>query len=59
MPGGGDPSVSARSSTLGDTIGAGTTRFYQTYYRDPSVLGGCAATSTFNVSNGQAIVWDL
>ncbi|MBK7644440.1 MAG: hypothetical protein IPJ19_15590 [Planctomycetes bacterium] len=59
MPGAGDPSVSARSAALGDTLTAGSTRYYQVYYRDPTVLGGCPGTSTFNVTNGQAIVWDM
>ena len=59
MPGIADAHVSARSATLGDTLSAGATRYYQIYYRDPIVLGGCAAASTFNVTNGQAIVWDL
>jgi hypothetical protein len=57
-PGAGDPSISARSAALGDPIAPGTTRTYQTYYRDP-VAGFCAppAGSTFNVTNGLRIVW--
>ncbi len=58
-PVGADPSVSARSAALGDTILPGSTRYYQTYYRDPTVLGGCPSTSTFNVSNGLSLYWDL
>jgi hypothetical protein len=27
------------------------------YYRDPIVLGGCAATRTFNASNGGIVYW--
>jgi YVTN family beta-propeller protein len=57
-PTGGDPSVTARSATLGDPIAPGATRYYQTYHRDPAAAfcpgpqGG-----TFNVSNGYRIVW--
>jgi len=53
----GDPSVSARSAALGDTIGAGTHRYYQVYYRDPIVLGGCSATATFNVTQAIDVTW--
>jgi hypothetical protein len=58
-PAPGDPSVSARSSALGDSIPAGAQRFYQTYYRDPN-LGFCAAPAgnSWNVSSGLAIAWD-
>jgi Tol biopolymer transport system component len=54
----GDPSISARSAALGDVISAGTTRYYQTYYRDP-VLGFCANPpgNSWNVSSGLAIAW--
>jgi hypothetical protein len=58
-PGPADPSVSARSAALGDTIGAGQTRWYLVYYRDPNVLGGCPASSTFNATQGQAIAWQM
>jgi len=57
-PAAGDPSITARSAALGDSIAPGSTRFYQTYYRDgnatfcPSPPG-----SSFNVSSGQIIVW--
>jgi hypothetical protein len=53
----GDPSVSARSAALGDPIGAGTSRWYAVYYRDPSVLGFCPAASTFNISQTQRVDW--
>ncbi|MBK7641575.1 MAG: VCBS repeat-containing protein [Planctomycetes bacterium] len=56
-PVGADLSVSARSSALGDNISAGSTRYYAVYYRDPVVLGGCAGTSTFNLTQGGSIVW--
>jgi hypothetical protein len=49
--------VTARSAALGDTIAVGSTRYYQAYYRDPTVLGTCSPLSTFNVSNGQIVVW--
>jgi Tol biopolymer transport system component len=54
---GGDPSVSARSAARGDVIGAGQNRFYLVYYRDPVVLGGCAATSTFNATQTGRVSW--
>lgn len=56
-PVGGDPSVSVRSAALGDVIVAGTSRYYQTYYRDPTVLGGCSPFSTFNVTQAESVVW--
>ena len=58
-PQAGELSVSARSAALGDTIAAGTTRYYQTYYRDPQ-LAFCASPpgNSWNVSSGLAIVWN-
>jgi Tol biopolymer transport system component len=55
----GELSVSARSAALGDTIVAGTTRYYQTYYRDPQ-LAFCANPpgNSWNVSSGLSIVWN-
>jgi Tol biopolymer transport system component len=58
-PVGADLSVSARSAQLGDPIAAGSSRYYGVYYRDPTVLGGCPATSTFNVTQGGAVAWQL
>jgi hypothetical protein len=55
----GDASVSARSSALGDTITAGATRYYGVYYRDPIVLGACPATSTFNITQAESVLWGL
>jgi hypothetical protein len=57
-PQAGDSSVSARSTALGAPIGAGATRYYQTYYRDP-LLGFCASPpgNSWNVSSGLAITW--
>jgi hypothetical protein len=56
-PTGADPSVHTRSATLGDVITAGSTRYYYVYYRDPTVLGGCSAASTFNVTHQLAVLW--
>ncbi len=56
-PQGAEASVHARSAALGDAFGAGATRDYQVYYRDPLVLGACPAASTFNISQGLAITW--
>jgi hypothetical protein len=57
-PGAGDASISARSSAVGDPIGAGQQRFYMVYYRDPNVLGGCSALSTFNATDALAVSWN-
>lgn len=57
-PGAGDLSVSTRSAALGDAIGAGSIRLYQTYYRDanasfcPNPPG-----NTWNVTSGLSAVW--
>jgi hypothetical protein len=56
-PGGGDVNVHTRSSQLGDVIAAGSTRYYYVYYRQPLVLGGCAATATFNSTQTVATIW--
>jgi hypothetical protein len=53
----GDPPVSVRSAAKGDSIQPGQTRWYLVYYRDPNVLGGCAATRTFNSTQTQQIAW--
>jgi hypothetical protein len=55
--GAGEPTISARSGSLGDTIVAGQSRWYSVFYRDPIVLGGCAPTSTLNVTQTAEIVW--
>ena len=55
--GAGDPSVSARSAAKGDVIGAGESRWYLVYYRDPTVLGGCPSSSTFNATQSGRIDW--
>jgi hypothetical protein len=60
-PARGDPSVTARSAALGDPIAPGSTRYYQTYYRDPNPsfcpVPPEALGDTFNSSNGVRIVW--
>jgi hypothetical protein len=56
-PQGGDLSVSARSAAVGDPLVAGTTRYYLVFYRDPNVLGGCAANLTFNATQTGAVTW--
>lgn len=56
-PVGADPSISARSAALGDTITPGSTRGYYVYYRDPVVLGGCPSGSTFNTTQSLQAVW--
>lgn len=56
-PGSGDPSVSSSSAALGDTITAGTLRWYSVYYRDPIVLGGCPAASLFNITQTLQVNW--
>ena len=51
------PSVSARSAALGDVLGSGAVRSYAVYYRDPIVLGGCPAASSFNVTQTGQVTW--
>ncbi len=55
--GAGDPTVSARSAAKGDPIQAGQSRWYLVYYRDPTVLGGCPASSTFNATQSGQVTW--
>jgi hypothetical protein len=57
-PAGSDPSVSARSAALGDTITQGTARVYQAYYRDPNP-SFCPTPpgGTFNVSGAILVNW--
>ncbi len=57
VPGPGELSVSARSAAVGDTLSAGTSRWYAVYYRDPIVLGNCPSTSTFNSTQTQLVDW--
>lgn len=53
-----DPSVSATSAILGDTILAGQTRFYGVYYRDASATF-CPNPpgNTWNIGNSYSVVW--
>ncbi|MBK7642431.1 MAG: PD40 domain-containing protein [Planctomycetes bacterium] len=55
--GAGDPGVAARSAALGSPIQPGLPYAYLVYYRDPVVLGGCPAASTFNVTQTGLITW--
>jgi hypothetical protein len=55
--GAGDATVSARSAAKGDLILAGQVRYYFVSYRDPIVLGGCPATSTFNATQTARVSW--
>jgi Tol biopolymer transport system component len=55
--GAGDLDIPARSMALGDTILAGQARWYMVYYRDPNVLGGCAASATFNATDTEGVQW--
>jgi len=57
-PNAGDPSITAHSAELGDTVSAGTTRVYQVYYRDPSQTN-CPSgqTAGFNVGNAVKVLW--
>ncbi|MBK7644328.1 MAG: hypothetical protein IPJ19_15005 [Planctomycetes bacterium] len=52
-----DPTVSARCAQLGVAITLGETRVFLVYYRDPLVLGGCAATSTYNATQSGAVLY--
>ena len=53
----GDPTISARSAAKGNPISPGQSRWYLVFYRDPIVLGGCPAASTFNATQTGEIVW--
>jgi hypothetical protein len=54
-----DPSVSAMSATLGDTITPGSTRFYGVYYRDANALF-CPNPpgNTWNIGNSYSVAWN-
>ena len=56
-PSGTDQSVSTRSASLGDPLSIGAHRYYGVYYRDPSVLGGCPAIDTYNVTQQLDVLW--
>ncbi|MBK7643325.1 MAG: hypothetical protein IPJ19_09770 [Planctomycetes bacterium] len=57
-PATGDLSISAQSAALGDAIPSGATRYYQVYYRDPT-LSFCPSPTgnSWNVSSAVAITW--
>jgi hypothetical protein len=57
-PTGTDPTVSARSASLGSPISPGQTREYQVYYRDPAAFG-CPSPggNTFNSTSGRKVLW--
>ena len=57
VPAPGDPAIHLRSAALGDTIAAGTSRYYFAYYRDPIVTGSCASNLTFNLSQTVQAIW--
>ena len=55
FPTAGEPSITARSAALGDPIAAGSSRFDQTYYRDPSA--SFCPSATFNATGAIQIDW--
>jgi hypothetical protein len=57
-PQAGDPSVSARSSALGDAIAPSTTRWYQVFYRDPNpTFCPNPPGNSWNISSGIQAPW--
>jgi len=56
-PAAGDMKVHARSAAKGDAIQAGQNRWYFMFYRDPTVIGGCPAASTFNSTQTRQATW--
>ena len=54
-PQSGDPSISTQSSNLGYPIPPGSIRYYQVYYRDPSI-SYCNGLF-YNISSGMRVVW--
>ena len=57
FPQGSDLPVHLQSAAKGDTILPGMNRHYMSYYRDSIVLGGCSASSTFNATQAQVVLW--
>jgi len=57
-PQGAELSVSARSAAAGDSLSAGDTRIYHTFYRD-GAASFCPPPqgSSFNTSNGLRVIW--
>jgi len=56
-PGLGDASISTRSAALGAPIQSGMHLYYGVYYRDPTILGGCPASSSFNMTQQVDVLW--
>jgi Tol biopolymer transport system component len=52
-----DLTVSARSAQVGNPISPGQSRWYLVFYRDPTVLGGCPSSSTFNATQTGLVSW--
>jgi len=57
VPAPGEASISTRSAALGAPIASGARRYYGVYYRDPILLGGCPAPSTFNMTQQLEVLW--
>lgn len=54
----GDPSISLRSAFLGDGITPGSTRYYQSFYRDPEpTFCPSPEGAGWNTSSGLALPW--
>ena len=53
----GELTVSGLSEAKGDLIRTGESRYYLVFYRDPIVLGGCPASSTFNATQTGRVTW--
>jgi hypothetical protein len=49
--------VTQRVSVNPRRIRSGKQRVYQMIYRDPIVLGGCPASSTFNATQAGVVTW--
>jgi hypothetical protein len=49
--------IAFTSALRGDPIQPGQSRWYFVYYRDPNVLGGCPASSTFNTTPTGRLDW--
>lgn len=57
-PGPGDPSITARSAALGDSIPSGSARYYQAMYRDPqSTFCPNPPGNNWNVGGAMRIIW--
>ena len=57
-PEAGDPTISARSASLGDVLTPGANRVYTVFYRDPDpTFCSFPEGATFNVSNAFMVSW--